>query len=149
MESFLFIIACQLVSFLVLYLVLKRLLEKQYSHKAEIARVQAEVEKVIVELNQTTERNIGLIENKIREMETLLDSTDKRLNLLKRESEKHDLSKKVYTQLAEHGNKNKNRDIKQEVMRLYASGFSSGTIANQLGSSVGEVELIISLAEKT
>jgi hypothetical protein len=148
METFLFIIACQLVSFLVLYLLLKKRLDKQYSHDAQIGKIEKEVEKIITELNRTTERNIGILENKILEIENLMTSTDKRLGVLKRESEKHDLSQKIYANLAPSTANNANRDIKAEVMRLYESGFPSGMIANQLGASIGEVELIISLAGK-
>ncbi len=148
MESFLFIIACQLISFLLLYIFLKRKLDKQYSKQGQIESIEHEVEKIIIELNQTTARNIGLIENKLKEIEALMGTTDKRLNILRRESEKHDLSKKVYNNLMESSNQHKNRNIKDEVIRLYSSGFPSEMIANQLGASVGEVELIISLAEK-
>jgi len=148
MESFLFIIACQLISFLLLYIFLKRKLDKQYSKQGQIESIEHEVEKIIIELNQTTARNIGLIENKLKEIEALMGTTDKRLNILRRESEKHDLSKKVYNNLIESSNQHKNRNIKDEVIRLYSSGFPSEMIANQLGASVGEVELIISLAEK-
>ncbi|MBN1799298.1 MAG: hypothetical protein JW822_12025 [Spirochaetales bacterium] len=147
MESFLFIIACQLISFLLLYIILKRKLDKQYSKQGQIETIESEVEKIIIELNQTTSRNIGLIEDKMKEIESLLDSTEKRLNTLKRESEKHDLSKKVYNNLIANDHKSQNRNIKDEVIRLYSSGFPSEMIANQLGASVGEVELIISLSE--
>jgi hypothetical protein len=149
MESFLLTIFCQLIIFVVLYVILKKRLERQYSQRTQIEKIETEVEKVIMELNHTTERNIGLIENKIKEINSLLESTDKRLNILKRESEKHDLSKKVYTHLVESSNMSKNKNIRDEVMRLYASGFQSNMIANQLGASVGEVELIISLGKKT
>ncbi len=149
MEIFLFIIACQLVCFLVLYVLLKKRLDKQYSYDAQIGKIEREVEKIITELNRTTERNIGILEHKIAEIEKLMTATDKRLGVLKRESEKHDLSQKIYTNLAPAAAHNKSRNIKEEVMRLYASGFPSGMIANQLGTSIGEVELIISLAGKS
>jgi hypothetical protein len=148
MEIFLFIVACQLISFLLLYVFLKKKLEKQFSHDAQIEKIEREVEKIITELNSTTERNIGILEHKLTEIQNILTATDKRLGVLKRESEKHDLSKKIYTNLSPAVGGNKNRDIKEEVMRMYSTGFSSDMIATQLGTSIGEVELIISLAAK-
>ena len=150
MEFILLIIALQFITFFILYLLLKRNIEKNYGADTQIKKITQEVARIIIELNQITDRNIGLIEAKINELKEIMANTDKRILLMKRDEEKHDMSKKLYNSIIEKSNRDfkmQDNNIKKEVLKLYQSGFNSNMIANQLGAPLGEVELIISLAE--
>ena len=144
------VIILQLLSFFLLYFLLRKNIVKNYGGEAQIQKINQEVSRIIVELNNITDRNIGLIESKIIELKEIMTNTDKRILLMKREEEKHDLSKKVYTNILEKSKNEinvKERNLKDEVIKLYRNGLESNAIANQLGASLGEVELIISLSE--
>ncbi len=144
------IIAIQILGFLVVYFLLKRWLERRIKADDMGQKIQDELGSIMVELNRTTEQNIQLIEDKIGTLQELLAEVDKRLSVLKRESEKHEISRSIYDQLRQGQARDErgqigDRNIQKEVMRLNGEGFSPSIIAGYLGTTVGEVELIISL----
>ena len=145
------ILAC----FVVLYLILKRKIEKSVNPRALIDEIRVEVDRIILELNNTTERNISLIEDKMNQLSELLEKADKKIMLLSRESEKYNISKE-YSNILQKAKKrdvpDKNHieetDMKEKVLKLYREGFSPSVIANHTNLPIGEVELIISLTER-
>ena len=54
---------------------------------------------MVVQLNQTTDRNVSLLEDRIRQLTELLAKADKKIGLLRREGEKHEVSQSVYNHL--------------------------------------------------
>ena len=101
---------------------------------------------MLVELNQTTERNIALLENKLNYLNSVMEQADKKIKVLEREKEKQDLSRKIYSEL----NRNKRtvaeeKDYQEEVINLFNSGVAENVIAKRLNLPIGEVQLIISL----
>ena len=144
------IITIQVLGFLVVYFLLKRWIERRIKPDEMGQKIQDELGSIMVELNRTTEQNIQLIEDKIGTLQELLAEVDKKLSVLKRESEKHEISRSVYDQIRQGRGRDAkgqigDRNIQKEVMRLHREGFSPGVIAGRLGTTVGEVELIISL----
>jgi len=91
----LIVIAVQLVS----YLVLHGRIRQELNATELLKNVQDEVDGMVRELNLTAERNIGLLEARIEEMELLLVQADQKVLLLSRELERRDRSAEVYTQL--------------------------------------------------
>jgi DNA-binding NarL/FixJ family response regulator len=147
--------------FLGVYLVLKRRLARALSAAAILGEVRDEVNRILVELNQTTNRNITLIEDRIRSLNELLGKADKRIALMQREAEKQELAARLYSELgsrrpappeqhpaAPPPEGREGADRNEEVVRLARSGLSPALIARQLGITLGEVELIISLAQR-
>jgi hypothetical protein len=152
--------------YLAVYLLLKRKLARALSAAAILGEVREEVNRILVELNQTTNRNITLIEDRIRSLNELLGKSDKRLALLAREAEKQDLAARLYSELSTRrpappeqppaapapavppSEEREGADRNEEVVRLARSGLSPALIARQLGITLGEVELIISLAQR-
>jgi len=141
-----------------LYLILKRRIEKSIDPKALINEIRVEVDRIILQMNNTTERNISLIEDKIAALSDLLDKADKKIIVLKRESEKYSMSKD-YSTIIQKSKKNVIKDtkgnepvfesdIKEKVIKLYHEGFSPSVIASHISLPVGEVELIISLMNR-
>ena len=144
------IAAIQILGFLVVYFFLKRWIERRIKPDEMGQKIQDELGSIMVELNRTTEQNIQLIEDKIGTLKELLAKVDKTLSVLKRESEKHDISRSIYDQIRQGQVRDErgqigDRNIQKEVMRLHGEGFSPSVIAGHLGTTVGEVELIISL----
>jgi len=147
--------------FLGVYLILKRRLARALSAAAILGEVRDEVNRILVELNQTTNRNITLIEDRIRSLNELLGKADKRIALMQREAEKQELAARLYSELgsrrpappeqppaAPPSEEREGADRNEEVVRLARSGLSPALIARQLGITLGEVELIISLAQR-
>lgn len=200
------------LTFLVLLLWVKRKVDRELSADRALEQVRKEIGDLITELNATTERNITLIEDRVKRLNTLLEQTDRKIGVLKKESEKHDVGTAVYNDLIERrrkaarhdstevGSRKGNEDIespaqsptseskystaeagagvasggqgdpastrtgadsgvgdgarqsesrgsglRNRVRDLHRAGFAAESIAHKLGSTLGEVELIIGL----
>ena len=151
------------------FLYLRNRIEKAVSSEEWISRIRDEIDELVLEMNQTAERNVALLEDRIKAMEALLAEADKRLLLMQKETEKTDLSRQVYTHLKKSAvipkvplppsdgiqlslaeeeremEKKEPLSLKDQVMSLYGQGFSSEIISQKLHSSIAEVDLIISL----
>ena len=122
--------------------------------------VKDEINHLVVELNQTSERNIGIIEERISRLQKLVEVADRKIVLLGKESEKVKLGSEVYDNLrraapmapayakAPDAPAPATDDGRTgEVLELSRQGFDKKLIAARTGTSLGEVELIISLAQ--
>ncbi len=115
--------------------------------------IRDDVEALVVEINQITDRNVSIIEDRVKQLNKLIADADKRITLMKRENEKHvrevprynDLNKPGMKDI-EHVRSEQKTSKREQVLDLYRKGFSSGIIASKTGISIGEVELIVSLA---
>ena len=92
MERFILYGALAIAGYFIVYLILKAKLNKSVDPKAILESIREEVDRIIVELNSTTDRNITLLEDKVQSLSTLLEQADKKIGILKREIEKHELS---------------------------------------------------------
>ncbi len=170
----------------ILYIILTKRIDTQLNPKEMLDRIRNEVEDILKELNHTTERNIGLIEDRIDSLKGILETADRRLSLLRREAEKQEVSSAIYSNIVKkarpiaqdggsveapaevrgatdpveasggegaaakadaspeqrHGKK---LSIQEQVLDLNRKGISASVIASRLGSTIGEVELIISI----
>jgi hypothetical protein len=187
----------QIASFSILYVVFTRRIRFQLSKGQILEEIRDEVHGLIVEMNQTADRNVGLAEERIKRLQVLISESDKKIQLLSREIEKHQVGVDVYEKLKESSRKRvlssestsagnireekisydpvistsispsiDNRESKgteadgkiretdvdedvdtlsDRVVRLARQGFGSRIIAQKLDSSLGEVELILSL----
>ncbi len=121
-----------------------------------IDQLKNEIDELILEFNLTTDRNINILEEKVSTLTRLINDADKRIKILGKELERKKSESLVYDQL---GRINDNRPSvdsslstpvvktskKDRIIELYNNGFTSAVIASRVGSTVGEVELIISL----
>ncbi len=167
MISILAVVAIQILGFVLILLFLRRWLRRNANAEAVTRKVREELSSLLVELNKTTEQNINLIEDKVESLNRLIDRADKKIGLLKRETEKHEVSRAVYSRINETRppagsggaaaggagsgepgvREGPPAGLAEKVIKLYREGFSAGVIAGHLGTTVGEVELIISLQE--
>jgi hypothetical protein len=149
MERFILYSALIIVGYFVIYLILKSRLKALVDPKTVLDSIRDEVDRIIVELNSTTDRNITLLEDKVQTLSGLLEQADKKIGILRREIEKHEMSAKVYSELAsKRVPQPVEEDLHTRVLRLYGEGISASAIARQLGIALAEIELIISLAGK-
>ncbi|MDC7231948.1 MAG: hypothetical protein PQJ58_01855 [Spirochaetales bacterium] len=81
------------------FIYLKLKVDKVVSGEEWIRKIRDEIDQLILEMNQTAERNVALLENRVKVLQGLLDEADKKLQILQKESEKSDLSRQVYSHL--------------------------------------------------
>ena len=89
---------------LFVYLLLRDRVRRATSVESRMAEVREEVSRLLVELNQATDRNIVLMEDKITALNEAISTADKKIGLLHRETEKHDVGSQIYSRLAEGRN---------------------------------------------
>ena len=139
-----------------MFLYLNGKIERKLQIHQTVAKARKELEGILVELNHATERNVALVEDRILQLKKSLEAVDKRLAVLHRETEKkfpatyHSVLQKQEVSLSEAEFKDEQRRefSKAEVLDLYNKGISPSLIAARLGTTVGEVELIISLQDR-
>ena len=123
------LIALQLAGLAGLYLVLRRRIDRNAQGAGELTALRSEVADLIAEMNATAERNVTLLEDRVRCLNELLRRADGSVN--------------APAQPAPAGAA---REREAQVMLLRRLGFSSALIADRLAASQAEVELIVNLA---
>ncbi len=113
-----------------------------------LARVDAEIQGLVAELNETADRNVTVLEDRVAALQELLAQADRTVSDLRdaharqpaqvSEAFKLDLERRRVDEVAP-------RSTRDEVVRLHQSGLSSDIIAGRLNLAVGEVELILSI----
>jgi DNA-binding NarL/FixJ family response regulator len=131
------LIALQLAGLAGLYLVLRRRIDRTLHGRDEVPELRTRVAELIAEMNGTAERNVTLLEDRIRCLDELLREADRRASRDSPEGLQH-------APAPAHGAGGGERET--QVRRLRRLGFSSAVIADRLATSQGEVELILNLA---
>ncbi len=141
------------------YFLLNRKISKILNSEKILSRVDDEVNGLILELNQTAERNILLIEDRIKKLNRLIKESDKSIMLLNKQFDRQKIEPIQYNHLSKMRNfispedesvkdvveNDENLSDKDRILELSNKGFSSDVIAAKTGSSIGEVDLIITL----
>jgi hypothetical protein len=165
------LLAVELGGLAIVYAVLRERLRRAASAAAQSREVREEVSRLVVELNQTTERNVALVEDAIGRLNEVLARADKKIGLLRREADRHDGGLELYGRLADarpaappgggpvgSGQLRPPRetpvgapaaDPRSEAARLARLGFAVSLIAQRVGLPMGEVELIVQLGRPT
>jgi TolA-binding protein len=185
----LLLLAAVAVGYVAVYFILKKKISRTLAAATVLREVREEVNRILVELNQTTHRNVTLLEDRIASLTELLARADKKIALARREAEKQELAEKLYSELAarrgqkpapaapgpaEPGSKPAEpgrsptgtsaftpagrspapdgpppslQEAAAAAVRLAQAGLSPALIARRLSLSLGEVELILTMAE--
>jgi hypothetical protein len=98
MDLLITLLLSTLVQFL-LFVYLRGRIEQQLNATDLLKNVQTEIDAMVRELNLSAERNIGVLESRIAEMEVLLGKADQRAIVLQRELERRDRASEVYSQM--------------------------------------------------
>jgi len=159
-------VALIVAGYVVIYFLLKNRVSRVLDPASVLREIRGEVDRIIVELNQTTDRNVSLVEDRIRRISELLEQADKKIGLLRRESEKQEVASRVYSELKGRtlsvpgargrareeppaGGEGGREQARARAVALHAQGISPSMIARELGLTLGEIELILSLAGKS
>ncbi len=153
LSLFFLAIGINAVVILIIYLSLRSHVRKSTEAGHILDEIREDVEALIVEINQITDRNVSIIEDRVKQLNLLIEGADKRITLLKRGDEKNAEEVPRYNSLKktgltdiEHIRNEQKMSKREQVVDLHRKGFSSGIIASKTGISIGEVELIVSLA---
>jgi hypothetical protein len=142
------IVAIDIAGFAILSVILRNRIDRARSPEAGLEELRQEIGRIIVELNQVTDRNVRLLEDKAAALNELLATADKKMSLLRREIERHEVGSRLYDRLAGARPPEavpEERDTRTDVLRLHRAGLSARIIASRVEMPLGEVELIISL----
>lgn len=131
--------AVNILGSLVVYLLLKERIRRTASAAAQLQEVREEVNRLVVELNQTTDRNVALIEDRISSLTELLSRTDKKMTLLRRETEKHEVGSMVYSKIAEGRAVRMGPTPLSEEVRAGVEGARSGDRVHDQETAAPEV----------
>jgi hypothetical protein len=99
--TILILLALDVGGLLLVYALLRDRVRRATTAEAQVAEIRDEMSRLVVDLNSTTDRNIALIEDRIASLNDLLAAADKKIGLLHREMEKHDVGTQVYSRLVE------------------------------------------------
>jgi hypothetical protein len=134
-----------------------------------IGKLKAEIGQMVTELNGSAERNIELLENRIRTATELVEKAVKTAGVLEKEKVKQESADRVYTSLARsrplsidvevHPVPADNIELpdtsdfdslplREKALVLYRRGEDIDFIGEKLSMSRGEVDLIISLHDR-
>lgn len=104
----------------------------------------SEMQEIITYFNEEADRNIGILEEKIKE----IDSKIKKLEKLKKSlEEKHfiETNSKVKNESRKNTTENaKDNSWQNQAYGMFSNGISADEIAEKLGKNVGEVQFAIS-----
>jgi len=92
-------IIAALISSAVFTYLWRRKLERDMQTRGTFKKLKNEINDMLTDINGATERNILLIEDKIRTMSSLINRGDKLASVLKKEKEKQRLSGRIYSDL--------------------------------------------------
>ena len=93
------LLAVEIGGLAIVYVVLRERLRRAASAAAQSRELREEVGRLVVELNQTTERNVALVEDAVARLNELLGKADKKIGLLRREADRHDGGMELYARL--------------------------------------------------
>ena len=135
-----------------------------------IREFEEDVEKLIIEINRTTERNLQLIEAKIKQLKNIISDAEKYISVIEKEKAVNREQDLLYQKLENRsffGNAERQNDIKirekkntednkavnpddhvnirEKAVSMYRNGIDIGLIARNLKLPTGEIELMISL----
>ena len=143
---------------------LVRRIERRIQPTVVLEQIRTEVHALIVEFNQTTERNVALLEERILRLNRIIEQADRRVAVLRREIDTHSSETRVYNDIAqtakqqsmqkdepiesEPGGDPPAADRRSQILDLYEKGIASNIIAARVGTTVGEVELVVSLTQR-
>ncbi|WP_020612459.1 DUF6115 domain-containing protein [Sediminispirochaeta bajacaliforniensis] len=152
------------------YIRLSKEIGRRRKSDSLLREIREEAEEIVREINQVTDRNVGLIEDSIRRLTEKLSDADKRITLLGKAAENKEKERITYSHLRrpltemqnplpdfdqmrgdekESSAKQKQETqppLRERVLEMSRNGFSSQVIAQKTGATVGEVELMINLS---
>jgi len=137
-------------------------MDLQNADRQRMEKIREQFNQLIMELDQTTERNIQLLENKITELKQLAEGTGREIGMLEKQKQEYSQAMERYRELGRKEGKSTEvkkvepvvevpeepvkENSKEKVKRLYREGYSPDEISKEVELPKGEVELIITMS---
>lgn len=143
-------------AFAFLYVYVTRRIRREIRSEEILNRVNEELGSILTDINHATERNVTLVEDRIRRLGELIEKADGRIKLLTKKEEVESTSAmKAYQELGKHPpvqaelpiEEAKEDSLREKILRYHREGVEPRLIASRLHVPEGEVELIISLGK--
>lgn len=99
MSTFFILLALDLLGLAGIWLYAKYRLNKALGLESLMEDIHKEVHALTIDLNETADRNISLVEDRMRALRSLLDEADRRIGIMHREVENKAQEREVYTKL--------------------------------------------------
>lgn len=84
------------------YILLVKKMHKERSSEVVTEEIRSEIDRMIVDLNQTADRNIGLIEQRIHSLGDTIKEADHRISLLQKHADNLTRSTDTYSRIRPH-----------------------------------------------
>lgn len=147
-------------------------IKRRTSFEGILKDVREEVNRLLRRIDEITENDISLIEDREKALRTLLEETDRRLAILNRELERRESAEKAYRDMGKNPipirlasspvpspapeaapapqkpRPEGTLSLNEQIHELARSGFSPSVIASRLGISITEAELAVALQER-
>jgi hypothetical protein len=99
LPGMLVIFAVTLIVWTLAFLYFRNYLRRRTGSRRILAEFQEEVDKLIIEIDSATDRGLTLMEDRISSLKTLLDETDRRISVYKKETERRTIHEHAYAEL--------------------------------------------------
>lgn len=97
----LFEAALTVAGFFLLWFLLRARIRRFLELDSLLEGVRDEARALVIELNESADRSVNLVEDRIKALNDLLDEVDRRMGLARREIEKRAVERELYTKLAQ------------------------------------------------
>ena len=174
MSAPLLVSVCTLLFCVLAFLYFRAYIAKRTSFDGVLKTVRDEVNRLLLRIDEITEKDISLIEDKEKQLKAFLEETDRRMAMYSRELTRRDNAEKTYRELGKQlpvlellkhsepvaaapvqttaaaleANTAPPVPIEEQIRELIRSGFSATAIASRLGISIAEAELAVALEDR-
>ncbi len=157
MKGIAIVIGINIIALVGIFFFFKKRIDKSLRTDAVVNTIREEVEQLIIELNQTTNRNVAIIEERINQLKEVIALADKQIKVLNREIRKSAKETDTYAHMKPNPVKiqknapsfeDETNSTREQALLLYSKGNSVESISKELRITVAEVELIISLSSR-
>jgi len=95
--------ALSLVLWAASFIYFRLYLSRRTGARNVLAEMRDEVDKLVSEIDSATDRDVTLVEDRMKSLRALLDETDKRLGTMRREAERRGSEEKAYAEIGRRG----------------------------------------------
>jgi len=115
----------------VVYILLVKKMHKERSSAVITEQVRAEIDRMIVDLNQTADRNIGLIEQRMQSLGDMIKAADHRISLLQKHADDLARSTDTYSRIRPHNITAPRDEADSKPAKSFANGITSASEVQQ------------------
>jgi hypothetical protein len=100
MAQFFILAALDVAGLFAIWFALKARVDRRLELESLLSGVREEARALITELNETADRNVSLVEDRVKGLRDLLDETDRRMGLVRRELRTRESEREVFARLS-------------------------------------------------